>query len=110
MYHPVANFVPIPMIARITAGTIAPVKSAGSIWNEKNRKNVAAKRSRNGEISAAARRAAGPETASPTRKAPIAPDTSSCWAIPATSKVVANIESSRASSDPPTSSALKCCP
>ncbi len=43
-----------------SAGIAASTRSAGSIWNEKNRKNVAANRSRNGEISSLARSSARP--------------------------------------------------
>ena len=78
----------------------AATSDDGSIWKEKNRKKVAANRSRNGAISSTARSRTGPDRARPTRKAPMALDTWSCSARPPTSRVSPNTASSRASFAP----------
>ena len=94
-------------MASARAGSATSTRSDGSIRNEKNKKNVAANRSRSGAIRAAARSSARPDRARPTRKAPIAPDTSIRWANPPTSSVSPNTVSSSDSSEPPATTSLR---
>lgn len=69
------------------AGTSTGGMSAGSVDSPKKTKNTAANRSRSGLNSRRVVWATSPESAMPTRKAPTAADTCSCWATPATSSV-----------------------
>ena len=91
-------------------GSSAPNRSAGSIWKEKKRKNTAAKRSRSGPTRLAARCWTGPDSARPTRKAPMAAETSSSWARPPTRRVSPKTASSSASSEPRSSNPLRWVP
>ncbi len=98
-HHPDAT-----LVAPVTSASAAATPSAdgsvpGSTWSAKKRKNVAAKRSRNGRMSAEARSDTEPESATPTRNAPTAAETRNRSAIPATSSVVPSTVRSRTSSD-----------
>ena len=104
--QPVYTLVAPVTIASRMAGTATATRSPGMIWNEKNRKNVAANRSRSGPMRAWARSCTGPDRAMPTRKAPMAAETCSRWATPPTSRVSPKTDSSRASSVPLASTSL----
>ncbi len=85
--YPVAILVSAVTTASASAGSSTGGMLAGSVCRPKKTKNTAANRSRNGLSSVCAPSATSPDSAMPTRNAPTAADTWSCWASPATSRV-----------------------
>lgn len=85
--YPVAIFVPAVTRASARAGSRTGGMLAGSVCRPKKTKNTAANRSRSGLSRVCVPSATSPERAMPTRNAPTAADTWSCWAMPATSRV-----------------------
>ncbi len=85
-HQPVNTFVATPASASSRAGRNTGGISLGSVCRPKKTKNTAAKRSRSGVSTSRAPSATGPDTAMPTRNAPTAADTRTCWAAPATSR------------------------
>ena len=70
--------------ASARAGSRTGGMLAGSVCSPKKTKKTAANRSRKGLSRVCAPSATSPDSAMPTRKAPTAADTWSCWATPAT--------------------------
>jgi hypothetical protein len=97
-HQPVATLVAAVTSARAPAARATGGMEPGSVCRPKKTKNTAANRSRRGASNGWAASAACPESAMPTRNAPTAAETLSCWAIPATTRATPRITSSRASS------------
>ncbi len=98
-HQPVPTLVAAVTTASTPATAATGRRSPGSIWSPKNKKKVAAKRSRSGLTRRLARSWALPPRAMPTRKAPTAAETWSWAATPATSRVRPSTPSRRASSE-----------
>src|SRR5205814_6924055 len=83
--YPVSTFVRVVTAPNPTANGSAGTRVAGSISSPKKKKNIAANRSRSGLTRRCDCSATEPDSAMPTRNAPIAAETWNRCATPATS-------------------------
>jgi hypothetical protein len=97
--QPIKSFVSAVKMPNETANSKTGGKEAGLICNPKNKKKMAANKSRSGKSNLCARLAIGSETAMPTRNAPMAAETCSFCAIPATNKIKPKVVNRITSSD-----------